>query len=514
MVILVLTDSSVDTVKGLGKALREVNLAPISGPEEGNVRYADLGPFLGFSTNDSSDIIIRDVYDTIWQEIEAAYLERVAARDQRLSTKFGRVLILGNSGIGKTASMNYYIMMAVRKGYPVLVETRAFRYYIDVGSDDAMREPVLPGGKLLGLRSDHKILLFHDHQPNAEPPLIDGGVFTVAPVSPDNGNKKEYSKHRCLELWMPLPSFHELKAMRSKLYPTMTGEEFRRRFDLVGRIPRHIFSPDFANVELQLENKIIAFGVKDFIASEMFLSGFIPQADFRGLSWWVVHVDVKHPLNRKVIIDWASPYVKNKVLEKQSRESVEVLREVSCQLLKNPPMEERPTGYYERWCVHSIAASKALQPCDANGVSTGTITFPSQSKVVLCSTVPSLETMLGSCGTVFYAGGVNPAFDAAAVYKGLDGTEPAQLLLFQVTIDKRHRDMKDYSDPASRVEESTSHEKDLIVPSYPRIAQSARAQGMQVRFIFIVPSALRFRLTKLQNSRPIPVEICEWNPCL
>jgi hypothetical protein len=47
-------------------------------------------------------------------------------------TKFNWILIMGNSGIGKTFSMNYYIVQALRKNYPVLIETREMRYFIDI----------------------------------------------------------------------------------------------------------------------------------------------------------------------------------------------------------------------------------------------------------------------------------------------------------------------------------------------------------------------------------------------
>ena len=163
---------------------------------------------------------------------------------------YRRILIVGNPGIGKTASMNYYIAMALRENYPVLIETRDKRYFIDSGADDVQVEDVLIGIKLRAMRFDPSVLFFHDHQPGAEPPIIDSGAFTVAPVSPAIVNLKEYSKHVCLELWMPLPKFEEVLAIKSVIRPSMSNDELQRRCDLVGPILRQVFTPNFDNYML------------------------------------------------------------------------------------------------------------------------------------------------------------------------------------------------------------------------------------------------------------------------
>ena len=140
--------------------------------------------------------------------------------------------------------------MAVQENYPVLIETRYHRYFIDSGTDDAQVEDVLTIGGLRGMSDNPAVLLFHDHQPGREPPIIDPGAFTVAAVSPAIVNLKEYSKHDCLELWMPLPKFEEVLAIKSVIRPSMSNEELERRYGLVGPILRQVFTPNFDNYML------------------------------------------------------------------------------------------------------------------------------------------------------------------------------------------------------------------------------------------------------------------------
>ena len=139
-------------------------------------------------------MIIRPCYDTVWDVIKSTYLAFLAEVKKGKVPDYRRILIVGNPGIGKTASMNYYIAMALRENYPVLIETRDHRYFIDSGADDAQVEK-LSDGILEDKRFDRSVLFFHDHQPGREPPIIDSGAFTVAPVSPAIVNLKEYSKH-------------------------------------------------------------------------------------------------------------------------------------------------------------------------------------------------------------------------------------------------------------------------------------------------------------------------------
>ena len=44
---------------------------------------------------------------------------------------------------------------------------------------------------------------------------------------------KEFVKHKCLKLWMPLPKLNEIMAMKAVITPDMTHNEFQRKLSLV-----------------------------------------------------------------------------------------------------------------------------------------------------------------------------------------------------------------------------------------------------------------------------------------
>ena len=225
------------TIKGLGKALRDIEMYPFKCEDssESFISSATLPQkFEWFSLDHSKQLIVRPCYDLVWREIESEYLDFRYKLMNYKETKFNRILVMGNSGIGKTVSMNYYIVQALRKNYPVLIETRALRYFIDSGSDDVQYEKLHSLRGLVDKRDDPSVLLFHDHQANTEPPLLDTGAFTVAPVSPAQANIKEFSKHKCRELWMPLPKLEEMIAMKTVIAPDMQDDDFQKRLNLVG----------------------------------------------------------------------------------------------------------------------------------------------------------------------------------------------------------------------------------------------------------------------------------------
>ena len=108
----------VKTKKGLAKVLREISIKPfrLEGSSESIISRATIPPgYEWFSLDESSDLVVRSCYDLVWKEIERAFIDRVSKRKEGKEAPDNRVLILGNSGIGKTASMNYYIIQALRK---------------------------------------------------------------------------------------------------------------------------------------------------------------------------------------------------------------------------------------------------------------------------------------------------------------------------------------------------------------------------------------------------------------
>ena len=480
-----------ETKKGLGKVLREISIHPfrLDGSSESFIRRATLPPgFEWFALDSSRELIVRLCYDLVWQEIENAFLDWRSKRLVGKEIKYNRVLILGNSGIGKTASLNFYIVQAVRKKYPVLIETREMRYFIDSGSDDVLSEEIGVIGSLSSKRKDKSVLFFVDHQPNSEPPSLDTGAFAVAPVSPAQANMKEFSKHKCRELWMPLPKLEEMIAMKTVIAPDMQDDDFQKRLNLVGCMPRLIFASDFRNVKVKLNTRILEFDVNSFITSSMFTRGLIPR-DHDGLSWWIVRVSGQENLEYPLTISWGSDFIRDRVLETQASKDINILREASCSMLKSPFADMRPSGYYEKWCVYSLAAGKVLN--SKTGDIKSEIVKLEAHKVIVRSTTPAFKELSDHINQIYYCAGVNnPTYDAAVLYRP-NANGKSQLLLIQVTIGKTHGDF----------------------PESSPIVKEAKQQDVPVRYIFIVPSSNYLRLTKKQKLKQ-SIEVCEWNPCL
>ena len=326
-----------DKVIGLGKAIRESKIDDVIFRNNDNtLQLSTLNqPYTWFSVNESRRLIIRKVYHDIWNMINQAYNDRNVAISDGNETEYSRALILGNSGIGKTVSMNFYLKKAIEQHYPVIMETRRSRYYFEPGNDDVWKEHVKLGAELVKLQEDTSVLLFHDHEQKKEPPILDNGAFTVAAVSPDTSNCKEYSKHKCLELWLPLQSIDEIRGMRDIIKPFINDEELNKRISYVGRNVRNIFAPNFQKVLVKLDERILEFDLDKFITSEMFTRAMIPNS-ISGLSWWVVHVDASPDLESYGKIDWASDYVRDAVLSNTHSKDLHQLRSICCSMLKSP----------------------------------------------------------------------------------------------------------------------------------------------------------------------------------
>ena len=170
----------------------------------------------------------------------------------------------------------------------------------------------------------------------------------------------------CPQLWMLLPNFEDILAIKSVIRPDMSNDELQRRYDFVGPIPRQLFASNFDDDVLPiLYSRIVDFNVGTFITSTMFNQGLLPKDTdhTKGLSWWIAHVSGPDNLSRKGLkICWASDKVKNLVLASQAKRDINVLKEISCRIIKDPPEVEKPSGYYERWCVHSLAGGAEMKP--------------------------------------------------------------------------------------------------------------------------------------------------------
>jgi hypothetical protein len=331
---------------------------------------------------------------------------------------------------------------------------------------------------------------------------------------------KEFVKHKCLKLWMPLPKLNEIMAMKAVITPDMTHNEFQRKLSLVGRIPRLIFSTHFDDVESDLTRRITNFNISTFIGSAMFDLGIIPLGAV-GLSWWIVHVSGQENLKPPLKISWGSESIRDRVLEKQAKMDISVLKDISCSMIKNPPADERPTGYYERWCIYSLAAGKELRP-KIGDVDTESVKLNVHNLVVR-STLPNFTELTNNINRVYYCAGVNnPSYDAAVLYRPTAGGE-LQLLLIQVTIGKTHKDFPTEEKPEDnfteeKLEDNSTGTKREDFSDKAHIVTAAKRESVPVRFIFIVPGSNYFRLSDkqklIQNLPGCSIEVCEWSPCV
>ena len=265
--------------------------------QDPSLRVASLPEGMHWFSLDSSHLFVRPCYDLLWEEICKVFRAQIGPEKRDPTKIFSRVLVLGNSGIGKTISLNYILIRALKEGIRVLFETRDTRYYFN--GNIIQQESVTHGTELEKMRRDRAVLLLHDHQARREPPLIFNGAFVVAPVSPDPINYKEFRKHNTLELWLPLPTRNELVAMNS-IEPNLSLAELFRRISLYGVIPRTVFAPDQNTIKRRLDSKISSFEVgKHFL--NMLNSAKLPESQ-HGLSWWMICGEAKVKRKQDVMI--------------------------------------------------------------------------------------------------------------------------------------------------------------------------------------------------------------------
>lgn len=305
----------------------------------------------------SPHLFVRKPYERLWEYIEESYYERFKPYEDRKS-HFGRVLIRGNSGIGKTVALNYFLIRALQKEIPVLFETRNARYFFR-GSTVVRESTVLNDRMLARYRDDRDVLILHDHLPGSEPPLIVDGGFVVAPVSPDIKNFHEFCKHDALKLWMPLPTVEELVAMNS-IEPKIPQFELQKRITAYGTITRSVFSEDQQATMCELAGKIMSFEFgRNFL--HMLSNAELPE-NKHGLSWWILHVDATEDLRRVSTIRWASDDIFDRVISRKEINDLSELEEFLANALRSPPLYRTlPTIEYQRWAALKIATGIPLQ---------------------------------------------------------------------------------------------------------------------------------------------------------
>ncbi len=204
--------------------------------------------------------------------------------------------MLGNTGIGKTVSLNYFLRRVLQRGYRVLFETREMRYFFH---DGTVEWEMLSQKELETFRYYRSVLLLVDHQQGQPPPFCD--AFIVAPVAPDAVTCSEWHKNRCFRLWMPLTTCAEVMAM-NQIEPRLDEGLLREWMAECGPIPRHLFEKDRKSAERLVSSKIAAFDFAKCRTLGLLQSGELPD------TWDVLHVTTKD-LRSPSRVNWASPWV-------------------------------------------------------------------------------------------------------------------------------------------------------------------------------------------------------------
>eukprot|EP01124_Arcella_intermedia_P017428 TRINITY_DN24191_c0_g1_i1.p1 TRINITY_DN24191_c0_g1~~TRINITY_DN24191_c0_g1_i1.p1 ORF type:complete len:518 (-),score=59.45 TRINITY_DN24191_c0_g1_i1:93-1646(-) len=459
-------DSNIDA---LLREIKDVQFTkiPWTGIGDPEMQVASL-PSANWLTIRNSHLFVRKPYEPLWKLIQNAYHSRFAKEPA-----YERVLILGNSGIGKTVALNYFLIRALQENIQVLFETRVKRYFFGSEFDS---EPIVES-RLLRYYDDESVIVLHDHQPKTEPPIISSGAFLVAPVSPDPKNYHEFDKQDTLTLWMPLPTKNELAAMNSVEWRLDT-KEFDNRVALYGPIPRLVFQIDQQKIQNKLKSKIRSF---DFGKHYFTLlnEAQLPD-DKHGLSWWVVHIDAAENLREASKISWASNEIFNQFMTHNATRKLVKLENFISKYLVSPPLfASAPTMEYQRWATFKIAS----------GIRINVIWYTWEivkktQKVVLSDSGESIELnpadpipvkgyslahMKQTPDVVYYSKTETEALCDAVVLRR-DGT----LILFQMTIGEKH---------------------EISATTLNKWAKNAKENGIErVELIFVVPYKTTFKL--------------------
>jgi hypothetical protein len=262
--------------------------------------------------------------------------------------------------------------------------------------------------------------------------------------------------------------------------PQLTGSVLLERLEQFGPIPRLVFEKEINQeaISADLEGKIKAFDFVKCRKSNMLHTGELPE-EKDGLSWWILHVTTK---NLKVPgkINWATPVIMHRVLERFRGNRLRELESEIAAQLNQPRALHAPDGEFEYWSCHVIASGRRVgtrEPyyeggqCKLRQSPKQHFELPAND-VVLIRTIADVPELVKQPGKLFYSQLSNePLCDAAAVHNN-------ELLLFQMTIGQEH------------------NFKEASWRSYCKAAKQAGIAC--IRFVFVVPHQNNFRASNDQ----------------
>ena len=179
-------------------------------------------------------------------------------------------------------------------------------------------------------------------------------------------------------------------------------------------------------------------------------------------------------------MDWATPEIMQKVLQRYHGDRLKELEAEIAELLNQPGALHAPDGEFQYWSCHMIASGIKVETFEPYYQANKCVLRPSpktffqlpQNDVVCVRKLAAVKDMIEQEGAVFYSQLSNePLCDAATVYNG-------ELLLFQMTIGQTHGFKKQ---------------------TFTRFCKSAEESKLTcVRFVFVVPRKQKFLVSNEQ----------------
>jgi hypothetical protein len=425
------------------------------------LQVATLPDGYSWLTLNSRVLFVRRCYDDLWNLVDAHYQKRRQGPVQR-------VLLLGTPGIGKTVSMNYFLMRALQAGYKVLFETRERRFYFHDGVVESER---VYHSALSVIDADPNVFFLVDHQDQRAPRYVD--AFTVAAMSPDPRVYKEFIKNRCVQFWVPLPSESEIIAMNS-VEPQLPSDELQSRLATFGPILRSVFAVDQGACKAVMGSRISSFDYGRVARLRVLDAEVLPK-EFPGLSWSVLHLTTENYRATKVV--WASRSVMQQVLNEHVRQNLHALEEVIVNGLKEPLRMHDMDIEYQYWACQMLARGGKWAVYEAK-LESNKIEYSQKDvfelapgRVEFMQSL-SVSVMVQQPGVLHYATKTNEPLCDAALVQG------PVLFLFQATIGQTHGFAKD------------------TWQNYCKAA--AASQLTEVHFVYVVPHLNNFKVPNYQ----------------
>jgi hypothetical protein len=199
-------------------------------------------------------IMVRESYEKIYELISANV--RINFKDH---------LVTGVPGIGKSNFCLYFLWRYITEnpGSPILFESSLNLIYVFSPSNSFMTTRV-------GCTNCQYPYLVDFREEREPSPTI--GLFTVVFSSPDPKRYKQMMKDsvRASRYVMPVWTLEELVQLNEIHHISL--EEITQRFDLIGGVPRQIFSGKLKDVQTEVTNSLNRKGAE--IAEHLFEQGF------------------------------------------------------------------------------------------------------------------------------------------------------------------------------------------------------------------------------------------------